>query len=179
MMSAYLGKVKLPWAKIKPGYTSIPPDTEASLARGSEERSSGDGFLEKRRHEWGDEAPPTIWKNRQFLAAHFMLFAIYLFILLFVTNGKSISMRKYGMPYCMCQCSILQSFRARLLTIFSREAPAVDAVAYEETYFTLEDRIQEGGVFSGKPRPELDRAWHDLLNSKSKFHTPLWQRTRG
>jgi hypothetical protein len=118
-MSVYLGKVRLPWAKIKTGYTSIPPDTEASLARASEERGSGDGFLEKRRHEWSDETPLPIWKNRRFLAAHGMLFAVYVFILLLIANGKSTNMRQYGMPYCVCRCSFSAVLVVHvLLTVF-------------------------------------------------------------
>lgn len=46
------------------------------------------------------------------------------------------------------------------------KAPAVEAVEWEAHKFSLEDRIQEKGSFSGKPRPDLDEAWHDLLNGE-------------
>jgi hypothetical protein len=57
-------------------------------------------------------------------------------------------------------------------------APASEAIVYEAHKFSLEDRIQERGAYSGKPRPELDQAWHDLLNGTyngpcGKAHKPL------
>ena len=45
-------------------------------------------------------------------------------------------------------------------------APASEAIIYEEHKFSLESRIQEHGVYSGRPTPGLDQAWHDLLKSK-------------
>lgn len=43
-------------------------------------------------------------------------------------------------------------------------AIAADAVFWEEKKFPWGDRIQEKSKYSGKPSPELDKAWHDLLN---------------
>ena len=48
-----------------------------------------------------------------------------------------------------------------LLTV---PAIAADAVFWEEKKFPWGDRIQEKSMYSGKPSPELDKAWHDLLN---------------
>ncbi|KAI9685222.1 MAG: hypothetical protein M1822_004595 [Bathelium mastoideum] len=46
-------------------------------------------------------------------------------------------------------------------------APAIEALEYEEHVFSFEDRIQEHSSFSGKPSPELDKSWHDLLNAEN------------
>lgn len=55
----------------------------------------------------------------------------------------------------------------RLLTeIGANTAPAVHVLEYENREFIQEDRIQENGRYAGKPSPELDKAWHDLLNCK-------------
>ena len=45
-------------------------------------------------------------------------------------------------------------------------APARDAVLYEERPFLKGDRIQEQSIYSGEPSPELDLAWHNLLDSE-------------
>ena len=44
-------------------------------------------------------------------------------------------------------------------------APARDAVLYERA-FLRGDRIQEQSIYSGEPSPELDLAWHNLLDSE-------------
>ncbi|TQV94649.1 tripeptidyl peptidase [Cordyceps javanica] len=46
-------------------------------------------------------------------------------------------------------------------------APAANVIEWRDTKFTLEDHIQDLSIYSGAPSPELDRAWHDLLNSQN------------
>lgn len=48
-------------------------------------------------------------------------------------------------------------------------APAREAILYEERSFTLGDKIQEKGIYSGKPSAELDLAWHNLLDSEHSY----------
>lgn len=48
-------------------------------------------------------------------------------------------------------------------------AIAIDAVYWEEKKFPWGDKIQEKSMYSGKPTPALDKAWHDLLNGASDF----------
>jgi hypothetical protein len=50
----------------------------------------------------------------------------------------------------------------------TQTAPAFEAISWEKKEFFMGDRIQEKSKFSGKPSPELDKAWHDLLNGKSR-----------
>ena len=45
-------------------------------------------------------------------------------------------------------------------------APASKAIIYKGHRVSLEDRIQEHGIYSGKSSPALDQAWHDLLNCR-------------
>jgi hypothetical protein len=53
--------------------------------------------------------------------------------------------------------------------VLMRIAIAIDAVFWEEKVFLWGDKIQEKSKYSGKPSPELDQAWHDLLNGTSRF----------
>ena len=46
-------------------------------------------------------------------------------------------------------------------------APAREAVTYEKKFINNDVNATNG--FKGKPRPELDAAWHNLLKSN---HTP-------
>lgn len=39
--------------------------------------------------------------------------------------------------------------------------------------FLWGDKIQEKSKYSGKPTPELDQTWHDLLNGPSRFSSFL------
>ncbi|KAK6846221.1 hypothetical protein PG989_013985 [Apiospora arundinis] len=46
-------------------------------------------------------------------------------------------------------------------------SPGVEALTWEPKNFRAEDKIQETGKYAGKPSPELDRRWHDLLNAEN------------
>lgn len=46
-------------------------------------------------------------------------------------------------------------------------APVREAILYEERSFTLGDKIQEKGIYSGRPNAELDLAWHNLLENEN------------
>ncbi|WQF90158.1 Putative mycotoxin biosynthesis protein UstYa [Colletotrichum destructivum] len=62
---------------------------------------------------------------------------------------------------------------------FRSVTPALSAVEWREHKLSLEDRIQEKGSFSGRPRPDLDKAWHDLLNAENIDIEPEYMRHLG
>ncbi|KAF2139772.1 uncharacterized protein K452DRAFT_352505 [Aplosporella prunicola CBS 121167] len=85
----------------------------------------------------------SVWSRyRNLIIAHIVLFFVYAAVLVSVASRRSKSPRDSGLPF----------------------SPAIEALEFEEHKFSLEDRIQERGSFSGKPSPQLDQAWHDLLN---------------
>lgn len=65
------------------------------------------------------------------------------------------------------QVSYEKEVKIHELTHFGT-APAAKIIEYRDTKFTLEDHIQDLSIYSGAPSPELDQAWHDLLNSELK-----------
>ncbi|KAG5914368.1 hypothetical protein E4U42_000525 [Claviceps africana] len=114
---------------------------------GSSSRASLDddteGLMEKRaaRPASRPRGEPW-WKRTSVLAAgHLVLFAVYAGSLYAAVRSRP-GGRTAGLPV----------------------SPAVSAVEWEEHKFSLEDRIQEKGSFSGRPSADLDKAWHDLLN---------------
>ncbi|KAM3444987.1 hypothetical protein NHJ13734_000856 [Beauveria thailandica] len=133
------------WSKIKrarqaPPFRPVPLDDE-------DERDSSQGLLEK-----GSEgrppqtAPKSLWRDATFLLFHGALLALYLLVLGLVAAGKGPSCAGApGVPY----------------------SPAAKVLEWKDTKFTLEDHIQDLSIYSGAPSPELDKAWHDLLNSQN------------
>ncbi|KAG6002682.1 hypothetical protein E4U21_002834 [Claviceps maximensis] len=117
-----------------------------SLDRETDESRDGEGLMEK--HEASLRLRPALgrepwWKQTTVLAiGHLVLFTIYAGVLYAVVRGGLRRGRMEGLPV----------------------SPAIPAVQWEAHKFTLEDRIQEKGSFSGRPNADLDKAWHDLLN---------------
>ncbi|TIC91776.1 Oxidase ustYa [Colletotrichum higginsianum] len=132
-------------------YSSILGGITAAGHRISEDHNSDDGLLEKGRHTAHREAASPhqpLWRNGRFLAFHVILFAIYLFVLSLVANASP--PRYPGLPF----------------------SPARSVVEYAEKGFDLEDRIQDGSLYTGKPSAQLDKAWHDLLNDENILLEP-------
>ncbi|KAK1981467.1 hypothetical protein LZ30DRAFT_592653 [Colletotrichum cereale] len=146
-------------AKPTPGgdYSSILGRTTAAGHRISLDDNSDDGLLEKggATHREKASTHQPFWKNARFLAFHVILFAVYLFILFLVANANP---RRYpGLPF----------------------SPARSVVEYAERGFDLEDRIQDGSLYTGQPSPQLDKAWHDLLNDENILLEPEYIRHYG
>ncbi|POR31948.1 Uncharacterized protein TPAR_07844 [Tolypocladium paradoxum] len=156
---------RFPWFtfRVKTESSSLPRGLRAFWDRASSDSDSdsGDRLLEKRgqdgEHDGRLRPQEPLWRNRWFLASHGAMLAIYLFVLALVARGKDSSARSYGMPY----------------------SPAVDVVMYEDTRFTLEDRVTDRGIYSGKPSAKLDKAWHDLLNDQNIEIEPEYIRHYG
>ncbi|GJC97744.1 hypothetical protein ColKHC_06570 [Colletotrichum higginsianum] len=132
-------------------YSSILGGITAAGHRISKDHNSDDGLLEKGRHTAHREAASPhqpLWRNGRFLAFHVILFAIYLFVLSLVANASP--PRYPGLPF----------------------SPARSVVEYAEKGFDLEDRIQDGSLYTGKPSAQLDKAWHDLLNDENILLEP-------
>ncbi|KAJ4163953.1 hypothetical protein LMH87_005650 [Akanthomyces muscarius] len=91
------------------------------------------------------------WKRTTVLViSHMVLLTVYAAVLFVVVNSRTKSARMEGMPV----------------------SPAISALKWEKHKFSLEDRIQEKGSYSGKPNAELDKAWHDLLNYENIIIEP-------
>ncbi|TQV91039.1 tat pathway signal sequence [Cordyceps javanica] len=127
-----------------------------SSSRDSLDASSddvGEGLIEKQGHS---RLPRLVyrepwWKRTSVLViGHMVLFTVYAAVLFAVLKSKKSSARMEGMPI----------------------SPAIPAIKWEEHKFSLEDKIQEKGSFSGKPNADLDKAWHDLLNYENIIIEP-------
>ncbi|KAG5912571.1 hypothetical protein E4U53_005272, partial [Claviceps sorghi] len=121
----------------KPARYAIMDNTSGGSSSRASLDDDTEGLMEKRapRHDpW--------WKRTEVLAAgHLVLFAVYAGSLYAAIRGRA-------------------DWRTKELPV----SPAVSAIEWEQHKFTLEDRIQEKGSFSGRPSADLDKAWHDLLN---------------
>lgn len=156
------------WSKITGNKTSqfrqIP-----SSASDEDERGSSEGLLEKGSTEEPIPSPPkSPWREPAFLFCHGALFAFYLLVLGLVAATKRPAC--HGTPYCTSSCpscSKRLGRRAKRKLTLRLVAPAAKIIEYHDTKFTLEDHIQDLSIYSGAPSPELDQAWHDLLNSTS------------
>ena len=62
------------------------------------------------------------------------------------------------------------------LFAYASTAPAQEAVTYEEPTL-LETKLYDN-PFVGDPRPELDKAWHDLLESTLLASFSIWRDLR-
>lgn len=111
--------------------------------------------LTARREPW--------WKRTNVLIiSHMILFTVYAAVLFAVVSSKTKNARMEGMP--VCESSAFPPY----FNTDVYEAPAISALKWEKHKFSLEDRIQEKGSYSGKPNAELDKAWHDLLNCEPR-----------
>lgn len=111
--------------------------------------------LKARREPW--------WKRTSVLIiSHMVLFTVYAAVLFAVVSSKTKNARMEGMP--VCESGAFPPYDNTDVS----EAPAISALKWEKHKFSLEDRIQEKGSYSGKPNAELDKAWHDLLNCEPK-----------
>ncbi|ATY60788.1 tat pathway signal sequence [Cordyceps militaris] len=129
------------WSKIKrANFRPVPTED-------GEERVSSERLLEKGspRSPSAPE-PQSIWRDRTFLLVHSALLSVYLLLLALVAASKSTSCSGVpGVAY----------------------SPAAKVIEWSDTKFTLEDHIQDSSIYSGPPSAELDKAWHDLLNSQN------------
>lgn len=139
------------------------PSGSSSSRDSIEESDVSEGLIEKKSHSGlprSKHREPWWKKTTVLVVIHMVLFTLYAAILFVVINRQIKAARLEGMP--VCTSSGVPNF------IYSysdtNEAPAIPALKWEEHKFTLEDRIQEKGSFSGKPSADLDKAWHDLLN---------------
>jgi hypothetical protein len=99
---------------------------------------------------------------------HFVALAVFSAVLLPVLCGASwwlghTSRSRYGqdvkIPYCMCMPAPLTATTWTEMCL----APATSHLRYLNKYMTQDPDTPK---FMGKPRPELDAAWHDLLQGK-------------
>ncbi|KAK1574211.1 uncharacterized protein LY79DRAFT_524431 [Colletotrichum navitas] len=143
-------RIWLPKTKAGGNYSSILGGMTTDGHRISVDENSDDGLLEKGQtaHREAASRQLPLWRNGRFLAFHVILFAIYLLILSLVANAYP---PQYpGLPF----------------------SPARSVVEYAEKGFDLEDRIQDGSLYTGKPSAQLDKAWHDLLNDENILLEP-------
>ncbi|KAI3325011.1 hypothetical protein HD806DRAFT_491733 [Xylariaceae sp. AK1471] len=139
-------------------YSSLPDAAFSNTSRSSIDRNSDDVLLEKegvgRR---GRSVNTPFWRSLNFWIVHTVIFGVYILGLLLATNSGRGCPRDQGLPF----------------------SPAVEALEYRDTTFTLEDKIQEKSRFTGRPSPELDQAWHDLLNAENIILEPEVMRHYG
>ncbi|OAA74189.1 oligopeptide transporter [Cordyceps fumosorosea ARSEF 2679] len=131
------------WSKIKrtkqAEFRPLPAD---------DERDSSEGLLEK-----GGSSPESrrestarsLWRDPTFLVFQAALLSLYLLVLGLVAAGGRTTCSGRGIAY----------------------SPAASVIEWSETKFTLEDHIQDLSIYSGAPSEELDKAWHDLLNTQN------------
>ncbi|KAJ3494976.1 hypothetical protein NLG97_g3720 [Lecanicillium saksenae] len=111
-----------------------------------DERGSSEGLLEKGPAEEPRKTERSLWREPTFLIFQGALLSLYLLVLALVAASKAPACRgEHGKPF----------------------SPAANVIEYRDTKFTLEDHIQDLSIYSGAPSPELDKAWHDLLNSQN------------
>lgn len=149
-------------------YATVYMPSGNSSSRDSLDAASDDvgkGLIEKDRYSrlpLSAQHEPW-WKRTTVLViSHMVLLTVYAAVLFVVVNSRTKSARMEGMPVCE-----LNSFPPHGNADVS-EAPAISALKWEKHKFSLEDRIQEKGSYSGKPNAELDKAWHDLLNCEPR-----------
>ncbi|KAE8451798.1 hypothetical protein EG329_002638 [Mollisiaceae sp. DMI_Dod_QoI] len=118
---------------------------EYSAVRTSEDDSSKDGFFEKESALYQSES--SFWRR------HRMMIIVQLIIL---------GLWTLVMYFMALQIRWLSIHGPNLI-----HSIAAEAVFWEERRFPWGDRIQENSIYSGKPSPELDKAWHDLLNAEN------------
>ncbi|KAI0505384.1 hypothetical protein F5B22DRAFT_628018 [Xylaria bambusicola] len=129
--------------------------TYLSADQTSTDQDSGESLLEKAGPCIGGKCcHRPFYRDARFLVAHFAIFSIYVFILLLVGHSAQ-NLRYHGLPY----------------------SPARGYITFQETSFSLEDRIQDhASPFTGKPSEEVDQAWHDLLNDENILLEPEYIR---
>ncbi|KAI0013866.1 hypothetical protein F4779DRAFT_624984 [Xylariaceae sp. FL0662B] len=127
------------------GYARIArSESSPSASRQSYEKSSKDRLLEEESLPNHYNRQP-FWRSTWVWAFHISIFCLYILVLILVTTTKTGRVKYQGLPF----------------------SPAVEALEYQDTIFTLEDKIQEKSRFSGRPSANLDKAWHDLLNAEN------------
>jgi len=130
----------------KDGYRDVEysRSTSSEGRLSSEDEGSHDELLEKDFPH--SERVRSLWRRHtRLIVFHGLLFIVYIGVLYSVATHRSKDIRSIGLPF----------------------SPAIEALEYRSQTFSLEDKIQERGSFSGKPSPELDQAWHDLLNAEN------------
>ncbi|XWW97686.1 hypothetical protein V2A60_005672 [Cordyceps javanica] len=112
----------------------------------ADERGSSEGLLEKDPSASLPRSSRPLWRDRTFLIFQGALLSFYLLVLALVAaSNRTCCAGAPVIPY----------------------SPAANVIEWRDTKFTLEDHIQDLSIYSGVPSPELDRAWHDLLNSQN------------
>ncbi|KGO69687.1 Protein of unknown function DUF3328 [Penicillium italicum] len=112
--------------------------------------STTDGLLGKREDHGLPKWGLSLRRYWILILAHVTLFVMYLGILGYVYRTARVAGGLRGPNL-----------------VFS---PAHEAVRYEEIRFA--ENSQSHGPFSGNPRPEIDKNWHDLLNAENIIIEP-------
>ncbi|KAK2752399.1 hypothetical protein FQN55_007439 [Onygenales sp. PD_40] len=161
---AYLSQLrKFRWYKGRDEYQyRVPESPDSSPRDESLEKRSEDGLLDDLR----DHAFPkhrALWQNgRVMIIAHVLLLTVYAAGLAAVWKAKTTNLRREGH----------NAIREANKKADGPIAPAANILEWKDTVFTLEDRITDRGSFVGKPSPEVDKAWHDLLNDENIMVEP-------
>lgn len=105
------------------------------------------------------------WSHRKLWAVHLALFLSYSAVLTVIAtlNFHNISCNPNDHIYC----KYLPEYKDSRSLPFAHAAtaPAREAITYDAPTL-LETKLHDN-PFVGEPRPELDGAWHDLLESRS------------
>ncbi|KAI3322966.1 hypothetical protein HD806DRAFT_523187 [Xylariaceae sp. AK1471] len=143
----------------KSRYSNIPrAESSTNVSRQSIDQNSDDALLDKARDNCQtchNHLP--YWRSLWFWIVHLVIFGAYILVLLIATNGGRGCPRDRGLPF----------------------SPAVDALEYRDTTFPLKNKIQEQSHFTGKPNPDLDQAWHDLLDAQNIMLEPKFMKNYG
>jgi hypothetical protein len=144
-------------------YLPIKPPPADSEAYDDYEKSSRDSLLgnDGLVSPMGQRYQPWWQHGRLLLVIHGIIIAGYVAVLTAVVHRRSHDSHRRN---CVSSCERDIFSTTYGMTANRPTAPAAEAIRWEIHKFTLEDRIQDHGGFSGRPSPQLDRAWHDLLN---------------
>ena len=111
----------------------------------------------------------TLWRRRFFLLLMISILAVS--SLVFILGGaalratRPLTMDGVTQPYCK------RPYRyKKVLTHILYLAPAQDVVRYVNKYLVHDP---ESARFMGKPRPELDEAWNELLEGGISLRIPV------
>lgn len=111
-----------------------------------------------------------------FLITRSVILVLYIAGVVLVTqNGRQCIAHQDILPFCEVRTwppyIQIWSLEERKYCAIPSAAPVRSAIQGREHNLSVGDRIQEKGSFSGRPRPDLDEAWHDLLNGEPDLQT--------
>ncbi|RFU79812.1 hypothetical protein TARUN_2407 [Trichoderma arundinaceum] len=137
-------------------YSSLP---SSSLERDGDSEDGLLGQKEDRNYQpYKRDAP---WCKPWFWIIHLAILSLYATVFFVALDGR---------PHQSLSQSYIESLP---------QSPAIEGLEWRHVSFRAEDQIQEFGRFVGKPSPDIDKAWHDLLNAENIVIEEKYMRALG